>query len=227
MLASLVALTALAGSAAAHFELLQPKWRGDSFTAPANQYTYPCAGINATTDANRTQWPLTGGSVVFNGSHAWAYTYVNLALGVNGSSFNISLVPGFNQTGKGVFCFRETGRANLERGLKAAGYSGLDDQRLNGLDASVQVIQLGERGSALYNCADIKFNSTAQLLAQDQCVNGTGVAGEAIGNLAGHSDSHATPSGSATPAASSGVASTMGPAVGSGLVAAVLAWGLL
>jgi hypothetical protein len=107
MLTSFVALTALAGSAAAHFELLQPTWRGDSFEAPASQYTFPCAGINATTDAaNRTQWPLTGGSVVFNGSHPWAFTYVNLALGVNGSSFNISLVPAFNQTGKGVFCFK-------------------------------------------------------------------------------------------------------------------------
>tara|TARA_R110002003_G_scaffold62_21_gene5733 strand:+ start:10884 stop:11270 length:387 start_codon:yes stop_codon:yes gene_type:complete len=107
MLTSFVALTALVGSAAAHFELLQPTWRGDSFEAPASQYTFPCAGINATTDAaNRTQWPLTGGSVVFNGSHPWAFTYVNLALGVNGSSFNISLVPAFNQTGKGVFCFK-------------------------------------------------------------------------------------------------------------------------
>jgi hypothetical protein len=73
-------------------------------------------------------------------------------------------------------------------------------------------------------CADVKFNSSAQLLAQDQCVNGTGVGGEVIGNLAGHS---ATPSGSATPAASSGVASQMGPVVGSGLFAAVVAWGLL
>lgn len=40
---------------------------------------------------------------------------------------------------------------HLEEGLKAAGYSGVDDKRLDGLDASVQVIQLGERGSALYN----------------------------------------------------------------------------
>lgn len=50
-----------------------------------------------------------------------------------------------------MFCFKETGRAHLEEGLKKAGYSGLTDERLNGLDATVQVIQLGERGSALYN----------------------------------------------------------------------------
>lgn len=150
---TLLPLLALASTATAHFRLLQPQWRGDSFIAPASQYAYPCAGVNATSSdsTNRTQWPLTGGSVVFNGSHPWSFTYVNLAIGTNASSFNISLVPGFNQTGPGVFCFKETGRAHLEEGLKKAGYSGLTDERLNGLDATVQVIQLGERGSALYN----------------------------------------------------------------------------
>lgn len=107
MLISLVALTALAGGAAAHFRLNQPTWRGDTFEAPGDQWRYPCGNINATTDkANRTQWPLTGGSVVFNGTHPWSFTYVNMALGSMGSSFNISLVPGFNQTGPGVFCFK-------------------------------------------------------------------------------------------------------------------------
>lgn len=100
-------LLALASTATAHFRLVQPPWRGDSFNAPANQYIFPCANVNETTSAeNRTQWPLTGGSVVFNGSHPWAMTYVNLALGSNATNFNISLVPGFNQTGKGVFCFK-------------------------------------------------------------------------------------------------------------------------
>jgi hypothetical protein len=100
-------LLALASTASAHFLLLQPTWRGDSFIEPASQYRYPCANVNETTSAaNRTQWPLSGGSVVFNGSHPWAFTYVNLALGSNATNFNISLVPGFNQTGKGVFCFK-------------------------------------------------------------------------------------------------------------------------
>jgi hypothetical protein len=118
MLSTLVAITALAGSATAHFRLNQPTWRGDSFAAPASQWQYPCANINATTDAaNRTQWPLNGGSVVFNGSHPWSMTYVNLALGSAGSSFNITLVPGFNQTGPGVFCFKVniSSRTNLAR----------------------------------------------------------------------------------------------------------------
>lgn len=76
---------------------------------------------------------------------------MNLGLGTNVTNFNISLVDTLNQTGKGVFCLKEAGRANLEAGLKAAGYSGFQDERLNGLEASVQVIQLGHSGSALYN----------------------------------------------------------------------------
>lgn len=46
---------------------------------------------------------------------------------------------------------QKAGGSHLDEGLKKAGYSGVNDERLNGLDASVQVIQLGERGSALYN----------------------------------------------------------------------------
>lgn len=53
-----------------------------------------------------------------------------------------------------VMVTQKAGGSHLDEGLKAAGYSGVNDERLNGLDASVQVIQLGERGSALYNvCA--------------------------------------------------------------------------
>jgi hypothetical protein len=114
MLSSTLALLAFASSATAHFKLLTPTWRSDSFTAPASQWQYPCANINATTDSsNRTAWPLSGGSVVFNGSHPWAYTFVNLALGSQGSNFNITLVEGFNQTGPGVFCMKVCLRGNM------------------------------------------------------------------------------------------------------------------
>ena len=134
------------------------------------------------------------------------------------------------------------------------------DQRLDGLDASVQVIQLGERGTALYNvsypslhlfhpqisvhhtppsspssssklqlilsqCADIRFNSTATLLADDKCVNGTGVSGTMIGSL--QDNAAASPTGSAVSSETSGPASRMGTSVGGSVVAAVLAWGLL
>jgi hypothetical protein len=174
---TLIAVAALAGSAAAHYKLLVPEWRGDSFEEPASQWVYPCASllthspipipslttfpganVNETTDiANRTQWPLTGGSIKINGSHPSALTFVNLALGSNATNFNISLADGFNQTGAGVFCLKETNRANLEDGIKKAGYSGLDDERLDGLEATVQVIQLGHAGSALYN---VRFSSS-------------------------------------------------------------------
>jgi hypothetical protein len=106
--------------------------------------------------ASRTQWPVTGGSVSINGSHDHALTYVNLGLGTNVTNFNITLVDNLNQTGKGEFCLKNAGQAALEAGLKAAGYSGFDDARLNGLPASVQVIQLGHSGSALYNVSPVQ-----------------------------------------------------------------------
>ena len=84
---------------------------------------------------------------------------MNLALGSNATNFNITLLEMFNQTGAGVFCMKETGKANLEEGFKAAGYSGLDDERINGLMATVQVIQLGHSGSALYNVSEDLLSS--------------------------------------------------------------------
>jgi hypothetical protein len=98
-----------------------------------------------------TLWPPSGGSTIINGSHTSALTSVNLALGSNATNFNITLLPMFNQTGAGIFCMKETGRTNLEEGFKAAGYSGLDDERIEGLMATVQIIQLGHSGAALYN----------------------------------------------------------------------------
>ncbi|KAG9187329.1 hypothetical protein G6011_05200 [Alternaria panax] len=221
---SLFTVAALVAGANAHFRLLAPTWRGSSFEEPASQWIYPCANVNETTDmANRTIWPPSGGATIINGSHTSALTAVNLALGSNATNFNITLLEMFNQTGAGIFCMKETGRANLEEGFKAAGYSGLDDERINGLMATVQVIQLGHSGSALYNCADIMFNSTAELLSDDQCQNGTGVAGVAIENAATET-SNGSSEASATP---TGAAGRLSPIVGSGMMAAVLAWGLL
>lgn len=221
---SFVALAALTAGVNAHFRLLQPTWRGSSFDEPASQYIYPCANVNETTSvANRTLWPPSGGSLIINGSHPSALTSVNLALGSNATNFNVTLVEMFNQTGAGVFCLKEAGREGLEAGFKQAGYSGLDDKRIEGLQATVQVIQLGHGGSALYNCADIVFNSTAQLLSDDQCKNATGVSGVAIQNA---NTNPSTPSGSATPART-GAASALTPTLGGGVFAALLAWGFL
>ncbi|KNG50990.1 hypothetical protein TW65_71819 [Stemphylium lycopersici] len=194
---TIFAAAAMAIGANAHFHLLEPYWRGSSFEEPASQWVYPCANVNETTDmANRTMWPPTGGSTMINGSHESALTAVNLALGTNVTNFNITLMEIFNQTGAGVFCMKETGRANLEAGFIAAGYSGLDDERINGLMATVQVIQLGHSGSALYNCADIMFNSTAELLSDEQCQNSTGVSASAIENAGSGSETEEeSPSG--------------------------------
>ncbi len=99
------------------------------------------ANVDQTTSAeNRTEWPLTGGSIALDVSHPWALTYVNLGLGNNVTSFNITLVPGFNQTGNGTFCWPEVGTAALaELGVT------------EGQNASLQIIQLSTRGNALYN----------------------------------------------------------------------------
>jgi hypothetical protein len=100
---------------------------------------------------NRTQWPVDGGSLVFHGSHPWAFTYVNLGLGSNDSViFNISLVEGFNQTGNGTFCFP---KISIPTGISVSA----------GTNASLQVIQLSELGSALYNVSpsiDLSFLSS-------------------------------------------------------------------
>ena len=129
---------------ALYFPLLLP-------AALALQLTpHPGANISETTNSTRTPWPTTGGSLSINGSHSSALTYLNLGLGRNVTNFNISLVADFNQTGAGVLCLKDAVRAKLEEGLKAGNISGGTDG-LDGVDASLQVIQISHSGSALYN----------------------------------------------------------------------------
>lgn len=159
----LVVSLALLGPSFAHFSVVNPYWRGDSY---ATQWERPCGGVNQSiSDANRTEWPIDGGSLVFRGSHAWTYTFVNLGLGGdNTTTFNITLVEGFNQTGNGTFCFP---KVTLPADLSIT----------PGMNASIQVVQVNERGSSLYNCADITFSDTAEVLGTDECFNSTGVGG--------------------------------------------------
>jgi cytochrome bd-type quinol oxidase subunit 1 len=89
--------------------------------------------------------------------HPWALTYVNLGLGQNISAFNISLVNGFNQTGNGTFCLKETGKANLEAGIAKANLT-LED--LDGLPASLMVVQIASTGASLYNVRCISPSTT-------------------------------------------------------------------
>lgn len=74
-------------------------------------------------------------------------------------------------------------------------------------------------------CADIVFNTTAQLLSDDQCKNATGVSAQEIGNL--QESSTNTSSGASSSPSAGAAAGLMAPVAGTGLVAGLLAWGLL
>ncbi|EHY57753.1 hypothetical protein HRR83_005336 [Exophiala dermatitidis] len=163
-LSVLLALVA-ANVVSAHFELVYPYWRANSFIPPASQYIFPCAGLNTTTESsnNRTLWPLDGGSLVIKFHHPWTYVSFNLGLGNDTNTFTTSLNPMLlNETGNGTICLP---KFTLPEGL------GIQD----GQDASLQVITIGDEGTALYNCADITFTSNATLLPDDQCKNSSNV----------------------------------------------------
>ncbi|KIX07358.1 uncharacterized protein Z518_02011 [Rhinocladiella mackenziei CBS 650.93] len=186
-----VLLAAKVVSVAAHFELIYPYWRADSFIPPASQYLFPCANINTTDESNnnRTLWPLDGGSLAIDFHHPWTYVSFNLGLGSNISTFNISLNPMLlNETGNGTICIPKwTLPADL--GI------------IDGQDASLQVITIGDDGTALYNCADIRFSANATILSGGQCQNTTGtdiyplVQQQANGSVAGTTTVTVTASG--------------------------------
>jgi hypothetical protein len=97
------------------------------------------ANVNQTASTNRTIWPLTGGSLNLDLHHPWTYVFVNLGLGTDYPTFNISLTPQpLNETGNGTLC--------LPHILLPAGTSVVDGQ-----NASIQVVTFGQTGSALYN----------------------------------------------------------------------------
>ncbi|MCJ1266227.1 hypothetical protein MMC22_006110 [Lobaria immixta] len=67
-------------------------------------------------------------------------------------------------TGNGTFCFPTVA---VPKSLSVT----------EGTNASIQVIQIAETGSSLYNCADITFSSDAKILGNNICANSTGVGG--------------------------------------------------
>ncbi|KAF3196871.1 hypothetical protein TWF106_004044 [Orbilia oligospora] len=156
---TLVAAATLATAVQAHYSIEYPTWRADSFEEPYNQWLRPCAGANTT--RNRTVWPLDGGSIVLGLHHSFDYIFVNLGLGTEVASFNISLTPNFlNNTGNGTLCLPKVPiPAEIEI--------------RDGQDASIQVVTVGKSGNALYNCADIRFSKDAQILSGDACMNTT------------------------------------------------------
>lgn len=148
--------------ASAHFQINYPYWRGNSFLAPASQYTYPCknpiflspttnspnyhagAGIDQTNSTNnRTLWPLKGGSLNVDFHHPFTYVFINLGVGSNVTNFNISLnaLP-LNETGNGTLCLPQL---VLPAGLN------LQD----GTNASLQISTVGPEGTALYNVRNL------------------------------------------------------------------------
>jgi len=187
MLKVLVSIALLLQLATAHFAVQYPYWRGNSF---ATQYMRPCGGVNqSVSHGNRTLWPLDGGAVSFTPGHPWAITYVNLGLGgSNTTAFTTVLVHGFNQTGNGTFCFPK---------LTIPSSLGVKE----GDTASIQVIQISETGSSLYNCADITFSANAS--GPSACINSTGVGGKAFEAAA-----CPTANASATGAAKAGATNT-------------------
>lgn len=101
--------------------------------------TFLGANVNQTSSTNRTIWPLTGGSLNLDLHHPWTYVFVNLGLGTDYPTFNISLTQqALNETGNGTLC--------LPHLLLPTGVSPVDEQ-----NASIQVVTLGQTGSALYN----------------------------------------------------------------------------
>ncbi|GAO13715.1 uncharacterized protein UV8b_01645 [Ustilaginoidea virens] len=163
MLSALVVALALAvHSVSAHFGLIHPPWRFDTLSkageAKYSQWTYPCAGV-AYKSGNVTDWPVGGGALKLDLHHAWTYVFVNLGLGDNATNFNVSLTPEFwNVTGKGTLCVD-----------KLPVPVAVED----GTPASLQVVTVGESGSALYNCADIRLVKDAKGPAN--CTSSSGV----------------------------------------------------
>ncbi|KAI3324640.1 hypothetical protein HD806DRAFT_534106 [Xylariaceae sp. AK1471] len=179
MRAAVLFLSVAAELASAHFQLEYPSWRADSLAENTtyDQWSYPCAGVPYGA-GNVTEWPLGGGSVVLDLHHPWSYVYINLGLGENATNFNISLTPDLlNVTGKGTFCLPVLP---------------VPTTIADGQNATIQVVTNGQSGSALYNCADITFKSSAKSLANDTCTNSTGVAAFIVGQST-TTDSSPTP----------------------------------
>lgn len=191
---SVYALVAAAQLATAHFGIEYPEWRADTLMVedgPYSQYDYPCANVPDGT-GNRTQWPLSGGAVSLELHHAWTYVFVNLGLGDNVTNFNISLTPEFlNVTGNGTFCLP---LLELPEGLVAN----------NGTNASIQVVTVGQSGTALYNCADIILVDGAPGPADGVCVNTTQSALVISANSSANANEPVPESGSNTTSGTSG-----------------------
>jgi len=162
-----------------HFTVIYPQQRPYFYDT---QFHFPCGGISPTT--NRSRWPTTGGALSFIPIHAFALTTINIALGsdidekILSNPYNVSMVPLFNQTGaNSTFCLPK-----IKIPKKIVG--GVFD----GVNATIQVIQLTGTGASLYSCIDITFSDKeadrfgAPEVWDKYCVNGTGMGGYRLGD---------------------------------------------
>ncbi|KAF7891112.1 uncharacterized protein EAF02_001437 [Botrytis sinoallii] len=182
----IVLLSFLSSIVSAHFSIQYPPPRGNSFLPPASQWEYPCANINTT--ENRTLYPTTSFPINLDLHHPWTYVFINLGLGINGSSnLNISLTPSpLNATGSGHLCLSDF---NLPSGVT------LED----GMNATIQVVTVGESGSSLYNCADITFSSNVTALkASDNSTQCPTTPGITVTTLADASNTTSSTSATGT-----------------------------
>lgn len=143
----------------AHFKLTYPAWRGNSLSetnTSISQWNYPCANLDSS--SQRTPWPLTGGSILLDLHHPWTYLFVNLGFGSEVTNFNVSLNPDggrlVNETGNGTFCWQTVPLPGLEM-------LGVDVKE--GMQASIQVVTVGDSGSALYNVSEFRCSSSPVL----------------------------------------------------------------
>ncbi|KAH8174581.1 expression library immunization antigen 1 [Sarocladium implicatum] len=144
---TLLALAA-AKAVSAHFGLDYPEWRADTLSEDINpefyQFTYPCAGVPYD-EGNITEW--NGKTVKLELHHPFSYVWLNVGLGENSTNFNISLTPQFwNVTAPGTVCVNDLP---------------WPDNVENGTIGTLQVVT-SDKGSALYNCADFRYNPDAE-----------------------------------------------------------------
>lgn len=90
--------------ATCHFQLQHPPSRAGE--DDEKQGTFPCGGFDTAKD--RTQFPLTGGSIQLELTHDRSLVEVLLAVGNDpGDSFNIVWKPIFQEEGLGAFCLQD------------------------------------------------------------------------------------------------------------------------
>ncbi|KAG6059391.1 hypothetical protein E4U17_006381 [Claviceps sp. LM77 group G4] len=215
MIPQVLLALASASTAMAHFAVKFPSWRSDTLSKAGeekySQWTYPCAGVPYKA-GNITDWPLEGGSLQLDLHHAWTYVFVNLGLGGNTTNFNVSLTPEFwNVTGKGVLCMD---KLPIPKDVQS--------QVQDGGLASLQVVTVGAKGSALYNCADVRFKKDAK--GPENCTTSSGMVVQSVKQQDSNASGNGTTGGNGT--AGGGTKGSDGAAVGADLLALLTVMGL-